>query len=52
MGKYSDDALRPQIEKNKRFHSICIYCRTNVANSREHLPSRIFLDIPYPEEYR
>ena len=24
MGKYSDDALRPQIEKNKRFHSICI----------------------------
>ena len=51
MGKYSDDALRPQIEKNKRFHSICIYCRTNVANSREHLPSRIFLDIPYLEEY-
>lgn len=51
MGKYSDDALRPQIEKNKRFNSICIYCRTNVANSREHLPSRIFLDTPYPVEY-
>lgn len=51
MGKYSDDALRPLIEKNKRFNSTCIYCRTNVANSREHLPSRIFLDTPYPEEY-
>lgn len=51
MGKYSDDGLRPLIEKNKRFDSICIYCRTNVANSREHLPSRIFLDTPYPEEY-
>lgn len=51
MGKYSDDALRPLIEKNKRFDSICIYCRTNIANSREHLPSRIFLDTPYTEEY-
>lgn len=51
MGKYSDIGLRPLIEKNKRFDSICIYCRTNVANSREHLPSRIFLDTPYPEGY-
>jgi len=51
MGKYSDDALRPLIEKSKRFDSICIYCHTNIANSREHLPSRIFLDTPYPEEY-
>lgn len=51
MGKYSDDALRPSLEKNKRFVSVCIYCRTNIADSREHLPSRIFLDTPYPEEY-
>lgn len=51
MGKYSDDGLRPMIEKNKRFDSMCIYCHTNIANSREHLPSRIFLDAPYPEGY-
>ena len=51
VGKYSDDGLRPLIEKNKRFDSICIYCRANVANSREHLPSRVFLDTPYPEQY-
>lgn len=51
MGKYSDNGLRPLIEKNKRFDSMCIYCHTNIANSREHLPSRIFLDTPYPEGY-
>lgn len=51
MGKYSDDALRPSIEKNKRFDSVCIYCRTNIADSREHIPSRVFLDIPYPKNY-
>jgi hypothetical protein len=51
MGKYSDTGLRPLIEKNKRFDSMCIYCHTNIANSREHLPSRIFLDTPYPEGY-
>jgi len=51
MGKYSDDGLRPLLEKNKRFESVCIYCRSNPAKSKEHLPSRVFIDIPYPNEY-
>lgn len=51
MGKYSDDGLRTLIEKNKRFDSVCIYCGSNPAKSKEHLPSRVFLDTPYPKEY-
>lgn len=51
MGKYSDDNLRHLLEKNKRFKSVCIYCRSNQAKSKEHLPSRVFLDTPYPNEY-
>ena len=51
MGKYSDDNLRPLIEKNKRFESVCIYCGYYPAKSKEHLPSRVFLDTPYPDQY-
>jgi hypothetical protein len=48
MGKYSDEGARYFNEKNNRHPSICIYC-TAEADSREHIPSRIFLDKPYPD---
>ena len=33
---------------NKKDEFNCIYCNEK-ADSREHLPSKVFLNIPYPE---
>lgn len=49
MGKYSDDLIRPFTEKNKRHSSFCIYCGKN-ADTREHVPSKVFIDEPYEED--
>lgn len=46
---YGDDNLLPYIRYKKEDLSLCCYCG-NVADSREHLPSKTFLDKPYPEE--
>lgn len=46
---YGDERLLPYIKYNKKDNFICIYC-PNEADSREHLPSKTFLDEPYPSE--
>jgi hypothetical protein len=48
MGRYTDNFARPFTEKNKRHNSFCIYCGKK-ADTREHVPSKIFVDEPYPE---
>jgi hypothetical protein len=47
MGRYSADMARPFIEKKKHLQSRCVYCG-EYATTREHIPSRVFLDEPYP----
>lgn len=49
MGKYTSDWQKPYVEKSKRFDSFCIYCSKN-ADTREHIPSQVFLDEPYPDD--
>ena len=49
MGKYSDEREKPFLEKNKRHKSFCIYCGA-VADTREHVPSKVFLDDPLPND--
>ncbi|WP_127483777.1 hypothetical protein [Paenibacillus ehimensis] len=44
---YGDDRLRHKIVYNKNSYSECIYCGKQ-ANTREHIPSRVFLSKPYP----
>ena len=45
---YGDTRLHEYLQSNKREESRCIYC-LDEADSREHLPSRILFDEPYPE---
>jgi hypothetical protein len=49
MGKYTSDWQKPYVEKNRRFVSYCIYCG-GIADTREHIPSRVFLDEPYADD--
>lgn len=46
---YGDHRLLDWIKYKKNGDYKCIYCAEN-ANSREHLPSKIFLDEPFPDE--
>lgn len=46
---YGDERLLHLLRYNKRDEYSCVYCLEK-ANSREHLPSRIFLDEPYPSK--
>ncbi|MDR7865773.1 MAG: hypothetical protein RIN56_03090 [Sporomusaceae bacterium] len=45
---YGDSRLRHKIVYDKESYSECIYCGTK-ADSREHIPSKVFLERPYPE---
>lgn len=46
---FGDERLRPYLSYERDAENrYCIYCGRK-ADSREHLPSRIFLDKPYPE---
>lgn len=45
---YGDDRLRHKIVFNRNSYSECIYCG-EIANTREHIPSKVFLAKPYPE---
>jgi len=44
---YGDDRIKPHIVYKKE-ESYCIYCG-DIANSREHTPSKVFLVHPYPD---
>lgn len=48
---FGDEGLRPYLSYEKKSKAKepfqCIYCG-NFADSREHLPSKVFLDEPYP----
>jgi len=46
---FGDDRLAHYTEKDKNTISSCIYCG-NYADTREHSPSKVFLDKPYPNE--
>jgi hypothetical protein len=34
---------------DNRLDAVCSYCGENIANTRDHVPSEILLDEPYPE---
>ncbi len=44
---YGDDRLRHRIIYDKKSYSACVYCGER-ANTREHIPSKVFLSKPYP----
>lgn len=44
---YGDDRLRHKIIFNRNSYSECIYCGQK-ADTREHVPSKVFLIKPYP----
>lgn len=43
-----DNRLRHKIIYDKKSYSDCIYCGEE-ANTREHIPSKVFLSRPFPE---
>ena len=45
-----DKRIRPYLSYGKNKESYCIYC-SNIADSREHLPPRIFVDTPNINEW-
>lgn len=45
---YGDDRLRHKVVYKRKSYSECIYCGKE-AKSREHVPSKVFLSRPYPE---
>lgn len=45
---YVDDRIMHRIMYRRGMYSLCIYCGKK-ANSREHIPSRVFLKVPYPD---
>ena len=45
---YGDDRLRHKIVYNRNSYSECVYCGAK-ADTREHVPSKVFLDKPYPD---
>ncbi|GLG03958.1 hypothetical protein ACI3DN_02510 [Sellimonas catena] len=45
-----DERIRPYLSYNRKKESYCIYC-SNLADSREHLPPRIFVDTPNLNEW-
>lgn len=44
-----DNRLRHKIVYKKGYYSECVYCG-RPADTREHTPSKVFLDKPYPEQ--
>lgn len=44
-----DERIRPYLSYKKE-NSYCIYC-SNIADSREHLPPRVFIDTPNKNEW-
>lgn len=44
-----DERIRPYLSCKKE-NSYCIYC-SNIADSREHLPPRVFIDVPKKNEW-
>lgn len=46
---HGDKRLLDILTYDKKGNYKCIYC-LNIANSREHIPSKIFLNKKYPEE--
>lgn len=45
---YGDDRLRHKIIYNRNSYSECVYCGAK-ADTREHVPSKVFLNKPYPD---
>jgi len=45
---YVDNRIMHRIKYNRDSYSECIYCGQK-ADSREHVPSRVFIQKPYPE---
>lgn len=43
-----DSRIKHRVVYNSRQYCECIYCG-EVANSREHIPGKIFLEKPYPD---
>lgn len=46
---FGDDTIRPHVTFSRKGIHYCVYCG-NPSNTREHAPSRVFLNKPYPEE--
>lgn len=44
-----DDAIRPHVTFSRKGVHYCVYCGTP-SDTREHVPSRVFLSKPYPED--
>ncbi len=45
---FGDDRLRHRVVYSKKTYTECIYCG-EVSKTREHVPSKVFLSEPYPE---
>ncbi|MDU2065599.1 MAG: hypothetical protein E6713_12290 [Sporomusaceae bacterium] len=48
FNRFGDQRLKSYAEYNRAETCHCIYCG-EVATTREHVPSKVFLDKPYPE---
>jgi hypothetical protein len=48
VGFYGDNRLRHKIIYNRNSYSECVYCGGE-ADTREHVPSKVFLVKPYPD---
>lgn len=47
---FGDQRLRPYLDYEKsKIGYTCVYC-SGKANSREHIPSKCFIDKPYPKD--
>lgn len=44
-----DDAIRPHVTFSHKGIHYCVYCGKR-SHTREHAPSRVFLNKPYPED--
>ena len=48
-GYWGADILRPFVEHSKKGVHYCIYCGA-IADTREHVPSKAFLNKPLPSD--
>ena len=48
-GYWGADILRPFVEHSKKGVHYCIYCGA-IADTREHVPSKVFLNKPLPSD--
>lgn len=44
-----DSVLIPHVTFSRKGVHYCIYCG-NVSDTREHVPSKVFLSKPYPDD--